>query len=67
MSNNDKPIGKFIQEKLKESGRSVVWFAKEMGCDRTNAYKIFDKTNIDIVQLRRISKILNYNFFNHCS
>ena len=57
-------IGKLIHEKLKEDGHTVSWFARKMNCDRTNVYKIFQKSYIDVLLLLRISVILNYNFFS---
>lgn len=56
-------IGKKIQEKLKEQGRTVVWFAHAINCDRTNAYNIFARQSIDTELLVLISKVLGFNFF----
>lgn len=60
-------IGDLIKQKLRESDHTVVWFAKELGCSRTNAYKIFEKESINTNELMRISEILNYDFFKHYS
>lgn len=60
-------IGQLIQEKLKESGKTVVWFADKMACHRTNVYKIFGKRTIDTQELLLASKILKYDFFKHYS
>lgn len=60
-------IGKRIKDKLKEDGHSVAWFAAQICCTRTHAYKIFNKENIDIEQLRRISRVLNHDFFSDLS
>ena len=57
-------IGKAIHQELKQQGRTVTWFAKQICCDRTNAYNIFKKSSIDTSLLIRISKLLNYNFFD---
>ncbi|MCI5783124.1 MAG: XRE family transcriptional regulator [Bacteroidales bacterium] len=57
-------IGKFIQQKLKEDGRSVTWFASKICCTRSNVYKIFANDNIDIKLLKRISLVLDFNFFD---
>ncbi len=56
-------IGKQIQLKLKEQGRSVTWFAYKLNYDRSNAYKIFAKSHLDTDLLLSISKILDYDFF----
>ena len=58
-------IGKLIQEKVKEKGCSVTWFAKQVSCHRTNIYKIYQKPHIHILQLAKISDILNYDFLSH--
>lgn len=43
----------------------MTWFARQLGCSRTNVYKIFGKENIDTGLLLRISRIMGYNFFQH--
>ena len=60
-------IGKLIRKKWEEDGHSVSWLARKMSCDRTNIYKIFEKKHIDVVQLLRISLILNHDFFAYYS
>lgn len=55
-------IGHLIQAELKAPGRTVVWFAKAIHCDRTNVYKIFRNSHIDTDMLIRISKVLSHNF-----
>lgn len=57
-------IGKLIEEELRRQGRSVSWFAGKLYCDRTNVYSIFRRKSIDTDLLIRISRILDYNFFN---
>lgn len=52
-----------IRQVLKKRKRTVVWFAEELSCSRTNIYKIFAKHSIDTYDLLRISKILDYDFF----
>ena len=56
-------IGHQIRLKLKERKKTVVWFAHELSCSRTNVYKIFEKNSIDTADLLRISTILDYDFF----
>ncbi|MBQ4345155.1 MAG: hypothetical protein IJC40_04560 [Muribaculaceae bacterium] len=58
-----KHIGRHIQATLRDQGRTVTWFAKQLCCTRPNAYKIFAKDNIDLQLLLRISNILNHDFF----
>lgn len=52
-------IGSIIHEKVKELGMSVADFAKALSCNRTNAYSIFERANIDVELLVDISKTLN--------
>lgn len=56
-------IGQLIKEQLELQGKTVVWFASELCCHRTNVYKIFSKSSIDTHELERISRILQYDFF----
>lgn len=56
-------IGELIKEKFKEQERSVSWFARQLSCDRSNVYRIFQKSSIDTNVLARISIILHHNFF----
>lgn len=43
-TNTDKTtIGLLIKAKLRERKQSVVWLAGQLGCSRTNVYKIFGK------------------------
>ena len=57
-------IGQCIRQQVKEQGKTSVWLARELGCHRTNLYKIYDKRSIDTSVLLRISRILNYDFFS---
>lgn len=56
-------IGKAIKAELKRQGKTVVWFANQIPCSRTNVYKIFKKYTLDTALLEKISRILNYDFF----
>ncbi len=56
-------IGKTIEQVLREQGRSVSWFAKQICCERTNVYSIFQRASIDTELLLRISRVLSYDFF----
>ena len=60
-------IGNMIRQKLKEQGRSVTWFAQQIYCSRSNTYRIFNNPNIDTELLKRICRILDYDFFNDIS
>lgn len=57
-------IGNLIEEQVRKKQMNVSLFARQLHCDRTNVYDIFKRPSIDTEQLFRISKILNYNFFD---
>lgn len=57
-------IGNCIRKKVEEKEKTSVRFAKELGCHRTNIYKIYDKMSIDTGVLLHISKILEFDFFS---
>lgn len=56
-------IGSRIKDLVYKSNISITDFAKQICCSRENVYKIFERNSIDIELLARISKVLNYNFF----
>jgi len=56
-------IGKAIFKTMKAQRRTATWLANEICVTRTHIYKIFEKENLDILLLIRISKALNHDFF----
>lgn len=60
-------IGRNIRKELYRQERTVTWFARKICCSRPNAYKIFEKDNLDVKLLCRISKVLGYDFFSDFS
>lgn len=62
-------IGKRIREVLDSHPKhhTVKWFAGELHCDRRNAYNIFERRNIDVEMLRRVSVVLGHDFFKELS
>ena len=56
-------IGKEIRAELRRQGRSAVWLAEKLNCNRANIYNIFNRRTIDTELLERISLILQRNFF----
>ena len=50
-------IGQLIRQELRRQERSVAWFARQLSCDRSNIYRIFQKESIDTYLLVRISII----------
>ena len=67
MRKDEVHIGKLIRSKLKEKGLSAHWLARQIPYTRNNIYKIFDQEDIHPRLLKRISKILNFNFFGYYS
>lgn len=47
----------------KNSKPDVVGFAEKMGMKRQNAYRIFKKNDLDTDVLKRVSKLLDFDFF----
>ncbi len=64
-SSSDIHIGHLIHEQLKADRRSVGWLSREIGCTRNHVYKIFNKSSLDSDLIFRISKAMNFNFFQY--
>ena len=47
MNYNDIHIGSRIQQVMKDQGRNVSWFAKQICFERSNVYKMFKRKSID--------------------
>ena len=60
-------IGNLIEKEFRRQERSVSWLAKKLFCERTNIYDIFERDNIDMILLIRISRILHHNFLKDLS
>lgn len=56
-------IGELIKYEVLKQQISITQFAKLIHCKRNNVYNIFERPSIDILLLKRISKVLNRNFF----
>lgn len=56
-------LGELIKQELEKQERSVTWFARKVGVDRSNVYRLFKKNSIDTSLLMRISIVLDYDFF----
>lgn len=56
-------IGHHIKEVFDRQGRRATWFASELNCNRANVYNIFNRENIDVEMLIKISLVLQHNFF----
>ena len=60
-------IGKLIQKKLKDEGRTTSWFARKMRCTPSSIHKICQKPHIHSELLLRISLVLDCDFFAYYS
>lgn len=60
-------IGERIKSVLKGNKKTTTWFSKELGCERTNIYNIFQRHSIDTLLLRRICIVLKHDFFKDLS
>lgn len=56
-------LGHRIKSIFEQKQMSVSEFARQIHCERTNVYTIFNRTTIDTDLLARISRVLEYNFF----
>lgn len=56
-------IGQEIEAKYQESGIKLSEFAKRLNTGTRNVYSIFERKDISSGQLKRISDILGFNFF----
>jgi predicted transcriptional regulator len=59
----DVHIGNRIKAVLKQQGRTTVWLAKQIPCTPNHLYKVYANASINTDTLKRISDILDYNFF----
>lgn len=57
-----KTIGTLIEMEVRKQ-MHVNEFADKICCQRNNVYNIFRRSKIDTILLKRISEVLNHNFF----
>jgi len=57
-------IGSVIKQKVAESSMTTQEFANRINCERTTVYDIYERKSIDSELLIRISKALNFDFYN---
>ena len=48
---------------LADSCKTNKWLAEQLGCHRTNIYKVYERATIDTGLLFHISKLLSFDFF----
>ena len=58
-----KQIGLLIKEVVEQQGHSVGWLTRQLSCDRSNVYRLFQRSNIDMISLERLCRILKHDFF----
>ena len=56
-------LGHLIRDVLGRQQRTVAWLARQINCERTTCYDIFERKFINTEQLEKISIALHYNFF----
>ncbi|MCQ2214846.1 MAG: XRE family transcriptional regulator [Bacteroidales bacterium] len=54
-------IGETIKQELEKIERKPKWLADKIGCDRVNIYDIYDRDDMSVSLLVRISKALGKN------
>jgi hypothetical protein len=59
----DVHIGQEIERKFQDSGLKLTVFADKINTGERNVYSIFKRRDISAEMLRKISNVLNYNFF----
>lgn len=60
-------IGKKIEEVIREKRFSVAEFAQLINTNRNNVYSIFRRESVDTELLKKISEVLEYDFFRFLS
>ena len=64
---SDIHFGNMILRELRNQRYSVAWFAKEMGSDRSNMYKLLARPHLDTDFVLRASRLLHHDFFGEAS
>lgn len=62
-------VGNLVREVFdrQPKGHNIMWFARQLNCNRSNIYDIFNRPTLDTELLRRISIILRHDFFRDLS
>lgn len=56
-------IGHLIRQELIRQDRTPSWLARQINCERTNIYDIFERSSINTELLIKISTVLCKDFF----
>ena len=59
---NYEHMGKLIRAELDRQEREVTWLAKQINCERSTCYYIFERRFVNIALLEKKCKVLNRNF-----
>lgn len=62
MQDEEIHIGQLVKSVFDSSHLSVSELARQLHCDRSNVYSIFQRRSVDVELLAKLSKILHYNF-----
>ncbi len=62
MQDKEIHIGQLVKSVFDSSHLSVSELARQLHCDRSNVYSIFQRRSVDVELLAKLSKILDYNF-----
>ena len=62
MQDKEIHIGRLVKSVFDSSHLSVSELARQLHCDRSNVYSIFQRRSVDVELLAKLSKILHYNF-----
>ena len=63
----DIHFGHMILNELRRQRYSIAWFAKEMGSDRSNMYKLLARPHLNTDFVLRASRLLHHDFFGEAS
>ncbi len=61
----DVEIGQVIQEVFERRNMKLSDLADQLGTVRQNVYRIFKKKDLDTGLLKKISEVLDHNFFHY--
>ena len=64
---HDIHFGHLIRDELRRQRYGVAWFAKEMGSDRSNMYKLLERQHLNSDFILRASRLLQHDFFGDAS
>lgn len=60
-------LGERIRTVIKQKHMSVVQVSRELSCERTNLYNVFERKDVNTELLQRLCVVLDYDFFKELS